>query len=70
MGIETSRSILTLDMFSGHHEALACLEKYGSNVVFVPEGCTNILQPLDVLINKPFKDRVRAKYLQVNGHRL
>ena len=29
-------------------------------MAMVPSGCTSLVQPLDVCINKPFKDRVKA----------
>jgi len=28
--------------------------------VMVPAGCTSLVQPLGVCLNKPFKDRIRA----------
>ena len=28
--------------------------------VMVPAGCTSLVQPLDICINKPLKDRIRA----------
>jgi len=28
--------------------------------VMIPAGCTSLVQPLDVCLNKPFKDRIRA----------
>ena len=30
--------------------------------VFIPGGLTSVLQPLDVCLNKPFKDRVRKMW--------
>jgi hypothetical protein len=30
--------------------------------VVIPGGLTSVLQPMDVSINKPFKDRLRQKY--------
>ena len=32
-----------------------------TDLAVIPEGLTSVLQPLDVCLNKPFKDRVRQK---------
>lgn len=29
-------------------------------LVMVPGGCTSLVQPLDIMLNKPFKNRVEA----------
>jgi hypothetical protein len=29
---------------------------------YIPGGCTSFLQPLDVMINKPFKDKLRRQF--------
>ena len=36
------------------------LKKHETSLVNVPPGCTSRVQVVDVLINKPFKDEVRA----------
>ena len=28
----------------------------------VPNNCTDLLQPLDLSVNKPFKDKLRSKF--------
>ena len=28
----------------------------------IPAGCTSLVQPIDVVIGKPFKDRVRSEW--------
>lgn len=38
------------------------LKSQGSEVEFIPGGCTGLLQPLDVCINKPLKDHIRAHF--------
>ena len=30
-----------------------------SNFIYIPPGLTNKLQPIDIRINKPIKDRIR-----------
>ena len=34
-----------------------------SDLAVIPGGLTSVLQPLDVCLNKPFKDRVRQKWM-------
>ena len=34
----------------------------GINYILIPKGLTSILQPLDVSINRPFKDQMRRTY--------
>ena len=38
------------------------LEDYDTAVEIIPGGCTSVLQPLDVGINKPLKDKVRRDF--------
>ena len=52
-----NKSLLIWDEFEGHQQQL--LPK-NTNLVVVPPNCTPILQPLDVCINKPFKDKIRS----------
>jgi len=45
------------------------LTSYQIDVLFIPRGLTYMLQPLDVFINKPMKDKLRDKweeYMQSN----
>ena len=37
-------------------------QELGVEVIHIPCGCTGLLQPLDVGLNKPFKVRVRASW--------
>ena len=40
-----------------------------TEVTFVPGGCTSLIQPVDVVINKPFKERVEkfaTEHMQEN----
>ena len=40
------------------------------NFIFIPEGLTRFLQPLDVGINKPFKDHLKSEYIADLGRDL
>jgi hypothetical protein len=53
---------LLLDHFSVHWTAdvRSKLETLGITAHKIPAGCTGLVQPIDVGIGKPFKDRVKA----------
>jgi hypothetical protein len=61
----SSKEILLLDAFSAHADkkALKGLRDLKFIPVFIPGGCTSYLQPLDVVVNKPFKDHFRKRYM-------
>ncbi|KAM7295706.1 pogo transposable element with KRAB domain [Ixodes scapularis] len=52
-------SMLVLNAFRGHltDEVKNTIREAKSDLVVIPGGMTSQLQPLDVCINKPFKDR-------------
>ena len=59
-------ALLSLDTFSAH---LTCnvkaeFEKCHTKLLIIPGGCTSVLQPLDISINKPFKDYIRQLWCQ------
>jgi len=58
-------SMLVLDAFKGHvtDTVKNQLCKMKIELVVISGGMTSVLQPMDVSINKPFKDRLRQQYL-------
>lgn len=62
-------NMLVLDSFRGHLTAKVKekLRSSGTDLVVIPGGMTSQLQPLDVMLNKPFKDRVRKLYTEWMG---
>lgn len=57
-------SILVLDSFRGHltPEVKKKMEESRTQLAVIPGGMTSVLQPLDVCLNKPFKDGMRKLY--------
>jgi len=57
-------ALLLLDHFSAHwtESVKDRLEQLGITPHNIPPGCTNLVQPIDVGIGKPFKDRVRSNW--------
>jgi hypothetical protein len=53
--------MLAMDAFHGHlsDKIRNRLKKKNTDLVIIPNGMASQLQPLDVFINKPFKDLVR-----------
>ena len=61
---EEHMALVILDVFRGHTtpEVQDLLLKNNIITVFVPSNCTDLLQPIDLSVNKPFKDHLRAKF--------
>lgn len=64
-GALLKKSMLVWDQFRSHltdtvKDKLKSLKTFQA---VIPGGLTSILQPLDVVLNKPFKDRVREKWI-------
>jgi len=56
-------TLLALDLF-GAHKTPEVLDTYLTNditVSMIPGGCTLLIQPLDVSINRPFKDILQVR---------
>ena len=58
------KSLLVWDMFRAHlsDSCKKTAREMKTDLAVIPGGLTSVLQPLDVCINKPFKDRLRAKW--------
>ena len=56
--------MLVYDSFKGHLKASVKSKFHESDVhlAVIPGGLTSICQPLDVAINKPFKDYLRQEW--------
>ena len=58
-------SVLVLDAFKWHltDSVKNQLREMKTELVVIPGGMTSVLQPMDLSINKPFKDRLGQQYL-------
>jgi hypothetical protein len=58
------KAMLVLDSFWGHlnDDVKKKLQRGQTDMVVIPGGLTSILQPLDISINKPFKELLRRFY--------
>ena len=56
--------ILLLDSFKVHMKAtvVSAIQTLGVEVIFIPPGCTSIIQPVDVRYNKSFKSKMKEQY--------
>ncbi|KAG7174204.1 Pogo transposable element-like 7 [Homarus americanus] len=63
-GLRKERSLLVWDMFRSHltEPVKICLKKHNTDTAVIPGGLTSVVQPLDVSLNMPFKDRVRDRW--------
>lgn len=62
MGTPNQRALAIFDVFAAHRvkAVMETLEKHNIGIVFVPAACTDKLQPLDLTLNKEYKEEVRA----------
>ena len=58
------KSVLVWDMFKSHltDTAKKLVKSKKTDMEVIPGGLTSVLQPLDVSLNKPFKDSMRTKW--------
>ena len=66
--IDANKCLLILDDFSAHKTDFAIQYMTSNNILpfLIPGGYTYCLQPLDVSINKPFKDKLRKLWKEWN----
>ena len=60
------RGLLVYDVFEAHltESVKAAIARENTNLAVIPGGLALLLQPLDVSLNKPFKDNVRKRRMQ------
>ncbi len=56
--------ILFLDSYRCHMMAsvVGMIQDLGVEVEHIPGGCTSLCQPVDIGVNKPFKNRIRQQW--------
>ena len=61
---QNERPFLVCDKFSVHQTEVTkkLLKDGGSEVAYIPAGCTGLMQPLDTHLNKPLKDHIRRSF--------
>ncbi len=63
--IDEKGYLMIWDSFASHKDPKISeylLEECDTQVVQIPGGCTSVLQPLDIGINKPLKDKMRKRF--------
>ena len=63
-GLLRKKSLLVWDSFQAHlvDSVKQVVRQTNTDIAVIPGGLTSILQPLDVSLNKPFKDRLRERW--------
>ena len=59
----TRPPLLVMDLFRSHQTGpvQTCLKDNNISLSLVPGGCTGLLQPLNVSVNRPFKDILKME---------
>ena len=65
-GLGRRKSLLVYDSFEAHvtDTVKTSFKRENTELAVIPGGLTSLLQPLDVSLNKPFKDGVRKRWMQ------
>ena len=65
-GLGRRKSLLVYDSFEDHvtDTVKASFKRENIELAVIPGGLTSLLQPLDVSLNKAFKDGVRKQWMQ------
>lgn len=60
------KALLVWDQFRAHktEKVKDKVKSHNTLQAMIPGGLTSLLQPLDVVLNKPFKDRVRQRWME------
>uniref|UniRef100_A0A8C4RS32 HTH CENPB-type domain-containing protein n=1 Tax=Erpetoichthys calabaricus TaxID=27687 RepID=A0A8C4RS32_ERPCA len=70
-GLGKQRSMLVLDAFRCHttDDVKSRLKRHNTDLVIIPSVMTSILQPMDAVVNKPFKAALKKKWAEwmING---
>ena len=63
-GLLRKKSLLVWDSFRAHlvDSVKQAVKEMNTDITVIPGRLTSVLQPLDVSLNKPFKDRLREKW--------
>lgn len=63
-GQHNEKSLLVWDQFRSHimKNVIDDVRSYNTDIAVIPSGLTSVLQPIDVGINKPFKDMMRIQW--------
>ena len=63
---ERKPTLLVLDSFRAHltKDVNNSMKKLNISPAVIPGGCTSLLQPLDVSVNKPLKDHAKRLWLE------
>jgi len=56
--------LVVLDSYNPHKsaETRRLLDDMNIDVVYIPGGCTSLAQPMDVSVNRPFKNNMRRQW--------
>ena len=63
-GLRKKKSLLVWDQFRSHlmESVVADLRAQNTDISVIPDGLISVLQPIDVSVNKPFKDMMRKEW--------